>query len=331
MQRSRRSGWRPLARLRESAAVTPKHPAPVKAQRAELAHGESRADTPAAAPTAGRVLQKASVHLAAVSDTPRVEAEVLLTHVVGWSRAALLAHPERSLSPAQAAQYRELVKERAAGYPLPHLTGNIEFYGLDLMVTPEVLIPRPDTEVLVDLALERCPPGPEPSTIVDVGTGCGCIPIALATHLPQALIYAIDISPPALAVARRNAEKHGVEKRIRFIVGDLLERRPGPADLIVSNPPYVSADEWTALPASIRHHEPRLALNGGPDGLEVIRRLLSQSQGLLKPGGALLIEIGASQGEAVKEIAETFFPHQGIAIRVHPDLAGRDRVLEIQT
>jgi len=256
---------------------------------------------------------------------------VLLTHVVGWSRASLLAYPERPLVPAQLARYRELVDDRASGYPLPYLTGMVEFYGLDIMVTPDVLIPRPDTEVLVDLALERRPARGEPTTVVDVGTGCGCIAIALATHLPQALIYAIDISPSALAVARRNAEKHGLDERIRFIVGDLLDRRPGLVDLIVSNPPYVSADEWVALPPSIRNYEPRLALDGGADGLDVIRGLLSQSQGLLAPGGTLLIEIGATQGEAVKEIARTFFPQNGISIRAHPDLAGRDRVLEVQT
>lgn len=247
-------------------------------------------------------------------------------HVIEDSRAGLLAHPERSMTPGQLSRYRELVDERASGYPLPHLTGEVEFYGLDLAVTPEVLIPRPDSEVLVDLALAR-----SPKTVVDVGTGSGCIAIALAAHLPEAVVYAIDISPQALAVARDNAERHGLDGRIQFIVGDLLDRRPGPVDLIVSNPPYVSADEWASLPPSIRDHEPRLALDGGPDGLDVIRRLLSQSQGLLQPGGTLLIEIGASQGEAAREAAETFFPENGISVRVHPDLAGRDRVLEVQT
>lgn len=274
----------------------------------------------------GRALDEATVRLHSVSDTPRVDAELLLMHVIEDSRAGLLAHPERSMTPGQLSRYRELVDERASGYPLPHLTGEVEFYGLDLAVTPEVLIPRPDSEVLVDLALAR-----SPKTVVDVGTGSGCIAIALAAHLPEAVVYAIDISPQALAVARDNAERHGLDGRIQFIVGDLLDRRPGPVDLIVSNPPYVSADEWASLPPSIRDHEPRLALDGGPDGLDVIRRLLSQSQGLLQPGGTLLIEIGASQGEAAREAAETFFPENGISVRVHPDLAGRDRVLEVQT
>ncbi len=298
----------------------------VRSKREEEDYQGVRGGARLSSPTAGRLLCEATLRLRDVSDSPRVEAEMLLMHVVGSSRAGLLTHPERPLTHAQVDEYGELVDDRASGYPLPHLTGEVEFYGLPLEVTPEVLIPRPETEVLVDLALER-----RPTSVIDVGTGSGCVAIALATHLSEAEVVAIDISPRALAVARRNAEKHGLGERIRFIVGDLLDRRPGPVDLIVSNPPYVSADEWAALPPSIRDHEPRLALDGGPDGLEVVRRLLSESQGLLEPGGGLLVEIGATQGEAVREIAETFFPESGTAIRVHADLAGRDRVLEIQT
>jgi release factor glutamine methyltransferase len=247
-------------------------------------------------------------------------------HVIQSSRARLMAHPERPLLPAELADYEALVGNRTNGYPLPYLTGRTEFYGLEIVVTPDVMIPRPETELLVDLALER-----QPSTIIDVGTGCGCIAVALAVHLPEAAIMGIDISPAALSVARRNVENHGLDERVDLIVGDLLDRRPGPVDLIVSNPPYVSPDEWASLPPSILYHEPLLALNGGTDGLEVIRRLLYQSQGLLNPGGALLIEIGASQGEAARQIAETCFPEPGISMRVHPDLAGRDRALEVQT
>ena len=302
-----------------------------RAQRSQRGDGEAQTVFSGDPPNAGRALQQGASSLGGVSDIPRVEAEVLLTHVVGWTRAALLAHPERSLTAAQAAQYSELITDRAAGYPLPYLTGEVEFYGLDVAVTPEVLIPRPETEVLVDLALERLADRKGSTTVVDVGTGCGCIAIALAAHLPQGLIYAIDISPAALAVARRNAERHGLQERIQFINGDLLDRRPGPVGLIVSNPPYVSTDEWATLPPSIRDHEPRLALDGGREGLEVVDRLLRQSQGLLVPGGALLIEIGAAQGDAAKEMAQRLFPQRGITIRIHPDLAGRDRVLEIQT
>jgi release factor glutamine methyltransferase len=273
----------------------------------------------------GDALRETSLHLGVVSDTPRVEAEILLTHVLGASRSTLLAHPERLLKTAELDRYRALVEERVLGYPLPYLTGKVAFYGLDIEVSPEVMIPRPDTEVLVELALAR-----QPTTVIDVGTGSGCIAVALATHLPGITVYAIDISRPALAVAQRNAERHGVQDRIQFIVGDLLDRRPAPVDLIVSNPPYVSGDEWASLPSTIRHHEPRLALDGGPDGLDVIRRLLSQSQGLLEPGGGVLVEIGADQGDDAQDIARTCFPERDTVIRVHPDLAGRDRVLEVQ-
>ena len=246
-------------------------------------------------------------------------------HVLGVRRTTLLAHPEHSLTATELECYEAVVSDRLLGHPLPYLTGKVEFYGLDIRVTPEVLIPRPETEVLVELALAY-----RPGSVVDVGTGSGCIAIALAANLPTVTVYAIDISPAALAVARRNAERLGVGDRIEFIVGDLLSRRPEPVDLIVSNPPYVSADEWASLPPAIRHHEPRLALDGGPDGLAVIRRLVSQSQGLLGPGGALLFEISADQSEQAQDIAQTYFPEDGTIIRVHPDLAGRDRVLEVR-
>lgn len=273
----------------------------------------------------GRALQEASIELRPASDTPRVEAEMLLSHVLERPRAALLTHPEHRLSTAQLTRFHALVHDHAAGHPLPYLTGQVEFYGLDIEVTPEVLIPRPETELLVELALDR-----HPHTVVDVGTGSGCIAVALAKQLPDLQVYAIDISPAVLAVARRNAERHGVEEQIQFIAGDLLDRRPAPADLIVSNPPYVSSDELASLPPSIRYHEPRLALDGGPDGLDVIRRLVSQSEGLLEEGGTLLVEIGADQGVEVEAIARTVFPEADTAIRVHPDLAGRDRVLEVR-
>jgi len=261
-----------------------------------------------------------------------MEAEVLLAYVLGTSRAVLIAHPERPLTPAQLDRYQALVRRRAVDYPLPYLTGRLEFYGLEFEVTPEVLIPRPETETLVELALAR-----RPRSAVDVGTGSGCIAVSLAVHLPEATIYATEISPAALAVARRNAERHGVAERVRLLAGDLLSPCPGPVDLIVSNPPYVSTGEWASLPASVRDYEPSLALDGGPDGLDVVRRLLAQAPAVLagplpaegRPGGALLIEIGAGQGEAAANLARTFFPQA--TLRVLPDLAGRDRVLEIQT
>jgi len=236
----------------------------------------------------------------------------------------LLTHPEHTLALDQLSNYQSLISRRVSGYPLPYLTGRVEFYGLEFEVTPEVLIPRPETETLVDLAIAR-----QPMSIVDVGTGSGCIAVSLAVHLPEAVVYAIEISPAALAVARRNVERHGVAERVRLMAGDVLSPRPGPVDLIVSNPPYIPTGECGSLPASIRDYEPRLALNGGPDGLAVVQQLLMQAPAVLRPGRGMLIEIGADQGEAATYLARTFFPHA--TVRLHPDLAGRDRVLEVQT
>ena len=270
--------------------------------------------------------------LAPITDSARLEAEVLLSHVLDISRTALLTHPERILTPDQLANYQTLIRRRASCYPLPYLIGRVEFYNLEFEITPEVLIPRPETETLVDLALAHCSSSTHSSThtlIADVGTGSGCIAVSLAVHLPRATIYAIEISPAVLAVARRNVERHGVAARVRLVVGDVLTPPPSPVDLIVSNPPYIPTGDCGSLPASVRDYEPRLALDGGPDGLGIIRRLLAQSPAVLRPGGALLIEIGADQGEAASHLARTLFPRA--AVRVHLDLAGRDRVLEVQT
>jgi release factor glutamine methyltransferase len=262
--------------------------------------------------------------LAPITDVPRLEAEVLLGHVLETSRTGLMAHPERSLTSDQVERYETLVRRRASDYPLPYLTGRVEFYGLELEVTPEVLIPRPETETLVDLALAR-----RPTHIVDVGTGSGCIAVSVAVHLPRATVYGIEISPAALAVARRNVERHGVAGRVQLMVGDILSPRPGPVDLVVANLPYIPTGQCASLPASVRDHEPWLALDGGPGGLAVIRRLLVQAPAVLRPGGGLLVEIGADQGETASRLARTYFPQA--EVRVHPDLAGRDRVLEVQT
>jgi release factor glutamine methyltransferase len=257
---------------------------------------------------------------------------VLLSHVLDTSRTVLSTHPEYALTADQLSSYQALVQQRVSNYPLPYLTGSVEFYGLEFEVTPDVLIPRPETETLVDLALAR-----RPTTVVDVGTGSGCIGVALAAHLPDATIYAIDVSAAALAVAQRNAERHGVAERMVLLVGDVLNPRPAPVDLVVSNPPYIPSGECASLPASVRDYEPRLALDGGADGLAIIRRLLVQAPAVLRnggpeagrTGGGLLIEIGADQREVASQLARTFFPQA--AVRVHPDLAGRDRVLEVQT
>ncbi len=270
-----------------------------------------------------QALEYARAQLAPITDTPQLEAEVLLSHIRGCSRAALLAHPERALSPQEWEQYQDEVQKRATGYPLPYITRRVEFYNLEFEVSPEVLIPRPETEILVDLALRR-----RPQTVVDVGTGSGCIAVTLAVHLPQVLVYAFDISPQALAVAQQNAERHGVAEQVIVRASDVLTARPHPVDLIVSNPPYIPSAHCAGLPVSVQY-EPALALDGGLDGLDIIRRLLDQAPAVLRPGGSLLVEIGADQGTAVRELALAAFPTA--TVHIHPDLAGRDRVLEVQT
>jgi release factor glutamine methyltransferase len=267
-------------------------------------------------------LYEATHRLHAITDAPRLEAEVLLGYVTGLSRTALLSNSHTSLSSAQRDVFGALLRRRERGYPLPYLTGRSEFFGLSFDVTPEVLIPRPETEMLVDLALQW-----QPGSVVDVGTGSGCVAVTLAVHLPEAQITATDISARALRVAVRNGGHHGVRERVRWVQCDLVSALAGPVDIIVANPPYVAEKEWDSLLPSVRH-EPPLALAGGPDGLSVVRRLVVDSPRLLRSGGALLIEIGAGQGSAAASLVRRILP--GADVVVHPDLAGRDRVLEIR-
>jgi release factor glutamine methyltransferase len=266
--------------------------------------------------------------LAAVSETASLDAQLLLTQFLGIDRAALIAHPERPLTPEQSATYRDLVQRRAAGIPLPYLIGRRAFYDLDLIVTPEVLIPRPETEHLVEAALAWAG-GRRGLWVVDVGTGSGAIAVALAKHLPDAHVWALDISAAALDVARQNAARYGMLERIEFVSGDLLApllSRGQQADLIAANLPYISSDELDTL--AVTRHEPRLALDGGPDGLDLIRRLLDQAPGVLGAGGLLLLEIGAGQGEQVRALAEATFP--GAQVQITPDYAGHERVVSVK-
>ncbi len=278
--------------------------------------------------TVATTLNRAVLDLATV-DSPRLDAELLLAHALDVSRAHLWAHPEQPLTPEQQHHYHDLLVRRAQGEPLPYITGRVEFHGLELAVDPRVLIPRPETETLVDLALAwQVEAACRVLEVADVGTGSGCIAVSLAHALQaQAHLYALDLSPDALAVAQSNAERHQVADRIDFLQSDLLAALPCPVDLILSNPPYVAADE--PLPRHVRQHEPRLALDGGRDGLDLIRRLLSQASAHLRPGGAVMLEIGASQGPAGTELAQAAFPQAEVA--VHLDLAGLDRVLVVQT
>ena len=276
-------------------------------------------------PTIASTLRWASSLLAGHTDRPQVEAELLLAHLLDQPRTYLYAHPEAPLTSEQAMTYASWVERRAADEPLPYITEQIEFFGLMFAVTPDVLIPRPETEILVEAALAWLEVHPA-ATVVDVGTGSGCIAVALAVHAPTLHLFATDISRVALDVARTNAERHDVAGRITFIEGDLLTPLPEPLHLIVSNPPYIADGEWYALPVSVQQ-EPRCALLAGVDGLDVIRRLVQQARPRLAPGGLMLVEIGEWQGEAAQALAQAAFSKADVSIL--PDLAGKDRVLKV--
>ena len=274
-------------------------------------------------------LRQARRLLPPVSDEPELEAELLLRHCLGVDRASLYRLLTAELSEEEQLRFRELVRRRLIHEPTAYIIGRKEFFSLDFEVTPEAIIPRPETELLVELAIEVAQENPSAQAlhIADVGTGCGAIAVALAIALPEAKIAAIDSSAEALALAKRNARRHSVDRRIRFISGDLLKTLNERVNVIVANLPYVTTADWKALPPEIREHEPRLALDGGEDGLRVIERLLQQAPGRLTPSGVLLAEIGHNQGRAAKAAARTVFAQA--AVKIVPDLAGRDRVLAV--
>jgi release factor glutamine methyltransferase len=258
---------------------------------------------------------------------PRLEAELWLAHILGVSRTRLLAHLDDPVPPEQEADFRAGLTRLAAGEPLPYLTGRTEFYGLEFTVTPATLIPRPETEHLVDAALARIEKPGAGTTVTDVGTGSGCVAIALAVHRPALRLYALDISPAALEVAERNAHRHGVADRIDFRSGHLLAPLRGvQVDLIVANLPYVSDHEWSELPVGVRDYEPAGALRGGPEGLVLIRELLKAAPGVLWPDGTILLEIGAAQGPDALAVARASLPATA-RMTLHSDYAGRDRIL----
>ncbi len=279
---------------------------------------------PARRVTLGDAIAWAVETLRNASETPRLDAEVLLAHTLGWSRARVLSRLQETITNETLHQFRTLTLRRAAREPVAYLVGRKEFYGLEFVVDRRVLVPRPETETLVDAALEWAKQRPAPLVIADVGTGSGCIAVALAVHLPQAHIYAIDLFCEALAVARQNVMRHRVDARVTLLTGDLLAPLPQPVDLLVSNPPYTILDE---VDTGVRMHEPHVALDGGHDGLAVYRRLLAAAPAALQPGGALMLEIGATQAGAVVALAQQAFP--GALIRVRQDLAGRDRVVVV--
>jgi release factor glutamine methyltransferase len=276
-------------------------------------------------------------------DSPKLDSEVLLGHVLGCSRAQLYTHPERLLMEDERQRLEQLVVRRCQQEPVAYLVGEKAFYGLDFVVDPRVLIPRPETELLVDMVLDVALQYDSPRSsghrgtglaagrflVADIGTGSGAVSVAVAANTRSALIYAVDISPDALDVAKANARRHDLESRVQFLLGDLLNPLPEPVDLIAANLPYVSVHEWRELAPGIVDYEPKQALLGGADGLDFISRLLQQAPDHLRPGGVILLEIGANQGSAVVEIARRHFPDA--LIEVLTDYAFRERIVRIQT
>ena len=264
--------------------------------------------------------------LAAVSESPALDAQVLLAHTLNSSRSWVLAHPEAVLSVAQADFLSEARQALLQGKPLPYILGQWEFYGLDFLVTPDVLIPRPETELLVEQGLQWLAEHPDTDRIVDIGTGSGCIAVSLAVHRPNIKIVAIDISPGAIEVARQNAHKHAVAPRIEFVLSDLLSALDGCFGLLCANLPYIPSGALQGL--AVAQNEPNLALDGGQDGFDLIRRLLRQAPARLAKNSLLLAEIEAGQGKAAREAAQAVFPAAQISLL--QDLSGRDRLLKIE-
>ena len=274
--------------------------------------------------------------------SPRMNAELLIMFTLGCDRAYLYAHPERELTPDETQQYDEALARRASGVPAQYITGHQEFWGLDLIVSPAVLIPRPETEHVVEAVLELASgadskqkqeqdqdqrprtrmSAPHKLRIVDVGTGSGAIALALATELPAAEIHATDISPDALEVARANAARLELASRIEFHQADLLDGfSPAFFDFVVSNPPYVGEAEEDSVQLEVRKFEPRNAVFAGPTGLEVIERLIPQAHAMLKPGGWLIFEISGTIAAGVRHLLENWTD-----LRLTNDLQGIARV-----
>lgn len=252
-----------------------------------------------------------------------------MAHVLSVPRAHLVAHPTESLSESDVRRYRDLVLRRAGGEPVAYLVGERAFYDVTLSVDRRVLIPRPETEMLVEEALSWCRREDHHCLrIADVGTGSGALAVTLAQHLPNARVWAIDRSLEALAVAVRNIARHGLAGRVAPVCGDLLAPLSGSLDLIVANLPYVPAERIASLDAGVRDYEPRLALDGGPDGLDVIQRLLPQAAERLAASGLLVLEIDEGQGDAVAAAARALLPDARTG--VCRDYAGLERMVRVE-
>jgi len=288
--------------------------------------------------TIANALNQCIERLQPSSDTPSLDAQVLLAHILQKPRTWVLAHPESQLTPNQTEILAQNISQLEASTPLPYIIGHWEFYGLDFILSPAVLIPRPETELLIEEALTWLRTHPDRRVVADIGTGSGCIAVTLATQIPDLQVIATDISDNALEIARINAQKHNIHNRIEFIKSDLLTNvdvrraaaRPEQAegcDVICATLPYIPTATLHTL--DVFGREPTLALDGGSDGLNIIRRLLKTAPKHLAPGGLMLMEIDASQGISALTLTQEAFPEADAQLL--PDLAGRDRLIRIET
>ncbi|MBI4310280.1 MAG: peptide chain release factor N(5)-glutamine methyltransferase [Chloroflexi bacterium] len=279
--------------------------------------------------TIGQALADARKRLAgAGSEESSLEADLLVAGVLGWDRARLYACLDAPFPAGRRRTLERFLLRRLRREPLPYILGRQEFYGLDFQVARGVLIPRPETETLVEQALALARARASPVAIADVGAGSGAIAVSLAAHLPQATLYATDTSRRALAVARANAQRHGVLERIVFLAGSLLSPLPGPVDIIAANLPYLPSSRIPTLAPEVSRYEPRRALDGGPDGLRLARRLLKQAPKYLKGSGMILLELDPEQMDSASATAKRVFPDA--VLRRVKDLAGRERVLVVE-
>jgi release factor glutamine methyltransferase len=279
----------------------------------------------------GEALQSATQTLLGTGiDDASVEAELLLGHVLGMSKTQLYTEPERVLTSAEIRHLRSLIQRRLNHEPTAYILGHCGFCGIDLCIDCSTFIPRPETELLVEQAMElahRIFRFGKQITIADIGTGCGAIAVSLALALPQAKIYATDISTSALRVAGMNCQRHAVNSQVELLQGNLLEPLPQPVDIIVANMPYIKSCEFRDLSAEITKFEPTIALAGGEDGLDKIRQMLEQMPEKLNYGGCFLLEMGWGQGEGITSLIKSYFPQANLELI--SDLGGIERVVKV--
>ncbi len=275
--------------------------------------------------TIGDALRRAHRQIQSTSDSPNLEAQLMLANILGKQRTWVVAHDEVELSSAELKDFQSGIRRRRRGTPLPYILGRWEFYGRSFRITEEVLIPRPETELLVEGAINYLRANPGKGTLVDIGTGSGCVAVSIAADFPSIRVYATDISYSALCLARENASKLGASRNMHFFQMDLTFATKGPFDVVCANLPYVPSRDLKGL--EVGQWEPHSALDGGTDGLSNIQNLMEDLPRVTKPGSLILLEIGDGMGVACKDLAKKWFPKG--KIKIQTDLAGRDRLLSI--